>query len=70
VARGAVAAAANGQLQPGLAGQVDDLGDAGRPGGPDDDGRPLVVAAEEDRPGPVVAVVPGVDDLTGEAAAQ
>ena len=50
----AVAAAADGQLQPGLARQRDDASDVGRVRGPDDDRRPAVDPAVEDGAGLVV----------------
>jgi hypothetical protein len=66
----AVAATADGQLQPAIAGQVDDPGDLGGVGRADDGRRTLVEPAVEDRPGLVIAGVPGGDDPAVEAVAQ
>jgi hypothetical protein len=70
VAGQAVAAAADGQLQPGVGGQGHDLGDLGRVGRPDDGRRPPVVLAVEDLAGLVVAGVVGGGDPPVEGVAQ
>jgi len=70
VAGVAVAAAADGQLQPRLAGQRDHPRDVGGVGDPDDDRRAAVEAAVEDRAGLVVAGVVGGDHPTVEGSAQ
>ncbi len=57
VAGGAVAAAADGQLGAGPAGEPDDVGDVVRVGGAGDDGRPAVDAGHEDGARLVVAGV-------------
>ena len=60
----AVAAAANRQLQPGLACQRHHLGHVAGVGGPDDDRRPAVDAAVEHGPRLIVGGVAGGDDPT------
>jgi len=67
VAADAVAAAADGQLQPGLAGQGHDPGDLGGVGGPDDDRRVEVESAVEHGAGLVVVGVAGCDHPAGKA---
>ena len=62
VAGRAVAAAADGQVGAGLAGERDDAGDVGRVGDPDDHGRPAVDRAEENGARLVVAGVLRCDD--------
>ena len=68
VAGGAVAAAADGQLEPGLAGVRDDAGDVGRAGGAHDQGGAPVDGSHEDGPRLVVAGVIGRDDLAFDVA--
>ena len=74
VAGGAVAAAADGQLGPGLARERDDAGDVGGVGGADDHGRAAVDRAHEDAPRVVVVGVVGRDDpavdVVGEAGSR
>src|SRR5829696_3556145 len=70
VAGQAVAAAADGQLQPAVAGQADHPGDLGRGGGPDHRRRPAVPLAVEDLAGLVVAGVVGAGDAAVEAVAE
>jgi hypothetical protein len=70
VASGAVAAAADRELQPGLAGQQDDAGDVAGVGGLDDDGGVAVDAADEHGAGLVVVGIPRRDHPTLEGVAQ
>ena len=70
VAGDAVPAAADGQLQPGLGGERDHLGDVGGVGGPDDGRRPAVEPAVEQRSGLVVAGVVGGDHPAVDGRAQ
>ena len=66
----AVAAAADGELQPGLARERDDARDIGRVRGPDDDRRPAVDPAVEDGARLVVAGVVGRDHPAVEVGAE
>ena len=66
----AVAAAANGELEAGRAGQGDRLRDVVGVGDPDDGRRPGVDATERDRPCLVVVGVVGGDDTAGDGVAQ
>jgi hypothetical protein len=70
VAGEAVAAAADRQLQPAVAGQGDDLGDVAGGGGSHDGGGVLVEAAVEQLAGLVVGGVVGGDHLPVEDLAQ
>ena len=70
VAGPAVAAAPDGQLEPGLAGQVDDIGDVAGVRGADDDRRPPVEPADEDGTGRVVPGIVGGDEPVAEVGPQ
>ena len=70
VAGAAVAAAADGQLEPGLPGKSDDGRDVGRIGDADDDRRPAVDATQDDGSRLVVVGVIGRDHLTVDGGAE
>ena len=70
VTGGAMATAADGQLEAGLAGERDDGLDVARVGDLDDDRRPGVDAAEEGGPGRVVVGVVGRDHPPADLRAE
>ena len=70
VAGAAVAAAPDGQLEPGLAREAHDGYDVVDVGDLDDDRRPAIDRAVDDRAGLVIALVAGRDDPAVEVGAQ
>jgi hypothetical protein len=65
-----VAAAAHGELEPPLAGELDGPRDVGRVGDAGDGGGPAVHRAREDATGGVIPAVAGGDDLAAETGGE
>ncbi len=70
VSRAAVAAAADREREPGLAGEVDDMGDIVGVGWPDDDHWPAIDATRDDGPGLVVLGVVRRDHPAADGGTQ